>query len=144
MKINIYNKQKALPLSPSSVKKVVEALFDFLCISCDEISFYFVTEEKISALHAEYFNDPSPTDCITFPIDDSYLGDVFVCPSVAIQYAKKKNLDPFQETLLYIIHGVLHLINFDDIDPKKRSCMRKKEKSCMRHLSKLKVSLNPK
>jgi probable rRNA maturation factor len=144
LKINIYNRQKALSLSPSLVRRAVVALFDFLDVSCDEISFYFVTEKKISDLHNEHFNDPTPTDCITFPLDNSYLGDIFVCPSVAIQYAKKKNLDPFEETLLYVIHGILHLLDFDDIDPKERSCMRKKEKSCMRHLSSLKVSLNPK
>ena len=131
-------------MSSSLIRKTVKALFKFLCLSCDEISFYFVSERKISALHAEHFHDPAPTDCITFPMDASYLGDIFVCPSIAIQYAEKKNLDPFQETLLYMIHGILHLLNFDDIDPKKRSYMRKKEKSCMRHLSKRKISLNPK
>jgi len=122
----------------------VGALFRFLSVSCDEISFYFVTEEQITKLHAEHFDDPTPTDCITFPIDTSYLGDIFICPSVAVQYAKKKNLDPFQETLLYIVHGILHLLNFDDIEPKQRSSMRKKEKVCMSHLNKLRISLHPK
>lgn len=143
MKINVYNRQKALPLSPSSVRRAVVALSQFLSISCDELSFYFVSEKAISKLHAQHFNDPTPTDCITFPIDSSYLGDIFICPKIAMLYAQKKNLDPFEETLLYIVHGLLHLLKFDDIDPKQRSCMRKKEKSCMRHLNKLKVSLNP-
>jgi probable rRNA maturation factor len=144
LKINIYNRQKALPLSPSSVKKAAVALLKFLDVSCDEISFYFVTEEKIAKLHAEHFNDPTPTDCITFPLDASYLGDLFICPAVAIKYAEKRNLDPFQETLLYMVHGLLHLLNFDDLEPKQRSSMRKKEKSCMRHLNQLRISLQPK
>jgi probable rRNA maturation factor len=141
LKINIYNRQKALLISPSSAKKVVRALFDFLSVSCDEISFYFVTEKTIVDLHDKHFNDPTPTDCITFPIDDSYLGDIFICPAIAIQYASSKDLDPLEETLLYMIHGVLHLLKFNDLEPKERSCMRKKEKSCMRHLKKIKLTL---
>ena len=144
MKINIYNRQKALPLSSPSVKRAVEELFQFLSVSCDEISFYFVSSKKIASLHESHFDDPTPTDCITFPVDSSYLGDIFVCPEVAIEYAQKHQLDPFDETLLYIIHGILHLLNFDDLDPKKRSLMRKKEKSCIRHLNKMKISLHPK
>lgn len=144
MKINVYNRQKALPISLSSAREAARALFRFLSVSCEEISFYFVTEKKISQLHAAYFDDPSPTDCITFPLDSSYLGDIFICPAVALRYAEKRRLDPFEETLLYLIHGILHLLNFDDLEPKQRSCMRKKEKSCMRHLKQLKVSLNPK
>jgi probable rRNA maturation factor len=144
LKINVYNQQKELPLSPTSVRKAVVALFSFLSISCEEVSFYFVTAKKISKLHAEHFDDPTSTDCITFPLDEQYLGDVFICPSVAIAYAKKRNLDPFQETLLYIIHGILHLLGFDDLEPKQRTSMRKKEKSCMHYLNELKLSLHPK
>lgn len=126
------------------MRKAVSELCHFLLVSCDEISFYFVTEKKISELHAQHFNDPTPTDCITFPIDTSYLGDIFVCPKVAVDYAQKKHLDPFQETLLYVVHGILHLLDFDDMEPKQKSIMRKKEKTCMHHLNKIGISLHSK
>ncbi len=142
-RVNVSNRQKALPLSKSSVKKAVEALCLFLEISCDELSIFFVTEKKISALHAQFFNDPTPTDCITFPIDKSYLGDLFICPETAIQYASKQGIDPYTETLLYLVHGILHLIGYDDLEPIQRRAMRKMEKTCMSHLSKQRIKLTP-
>ena len=51
---------------------------------CDEVNIYFVDTQAISQLHKDFFNDPSPTDCIYFPIDDTIglipyrlLGEVF-------------------------------------------------------------------
>jgi probable rRNA maturation factor len=122
----------------------MKALFKFLFVSCDEVSIYFVSIKEISKLHEDHFDDPTPTDCITFPVDDSYLGDVFICPEVAIQYANKKGLDPFQETLLYMVHATLHLLHFNDLTPKEKRCMRKKEKVCMDHLNEQTLKLQPK
>ena len=142
--VQIYfkNSQKDLAVSSSSVKKLVHSLLKKLKVECDEISLHFVTTRKISELHADFFNDPSTTDCITFPIDDDtitgyrVLGEVFVCPKTAITYASSKGKDPYEETSLYIVHGILHLLGLDDIDPKDRTKMRKKERICMTHLKK--------
>lgn len=111
-----------------------------LHIRWDEVSIHFVTNRKLCKLHEEFFNDPSPTDCISFPIDGDgksdyrVLGEVFVCPKTAIEYAKKKQKDPYAETTLYVVHGLLHLLGYDDIHPKDRALMRRKERECMEHL----------
>lgn len=139
--ISVYNSQKSLKISKSSTRALVQEILSFLKIPFEEISIYFVTSKKIAKLHAEFFDDPTPTDCISFPIDKDHLGEIFVCPEVAIQYAKKHKIDPHQETALYIIHGILHLIGYDDLEKKAKQAMRKKEKSCMRHLDRLKISL---
>ena len=106
----------------------------------DEITIHLVNKEKISELHAQYFSDPTPTDCISFPlnsIDDTscgylHLGEVFVCPEVAIEYATSHNIPPLQECILYTIHGILHLLGYDDIDEEDRQKMRKAEERCMK------------
>lgn len=143
MKIHISNQQKSLSLSKPAIKALVQATLSHLKISCDEVSLYFVNEKKICQLHDHFFNDPTPTDCISFPLDDSHLGEVFVCPATAIRYAEQRGLDPFDETALYIIHGLLHLAGYDDLEPKARRTMRKKEKSCMDHLRLKGISLKP-
>ena len=101
-------------------------------IKWNEVSITFVSEKEICSLHKKYFNDPSSTDCISFPIDSEYseysiLGEVFVCPKVAIEYATKHKNTPGKELTLYIVHGLLHLIGYDDISEKERKIMRKKE-----------------
>jgi probable rRNA maturation factor len=150
IRVNVSNRQKDLQLSSRSVKKVAEALVLFLKLSCDEVSFFFVSEKKISSLHAQFFDDPTPTDCITFPADTSsskeesgYLGDCFICPKIAVLYAQKKGLDPYTETLLYIIHTLLHLAGYNDLEVNERRTMRKMEKKCMDHLRNINVQLLP-
>jgi probable rRNA maturation factor len=137
LKIDLFNNQKDLPIDKSRLRLLVREVLSFLEISPKELAIYFVEEKKISELHEQFFQDPTVTDCITFPIDEEFLGEIFVCPKVALTYAKKRGLDPQKEVLLYVIHGILHLIGYDDLDPKERRSMRKMEKSCMRHLEQL-------
>lgn len=132
--ITVLNHQKDLFINKSSVRALVVETLRFLKISYSEVAIYFVSEDEIKKLHEEFFDDPTTTDCISFPMDEEILGEVFVCPKTAIEYAKKRDLDPYEETTLYIIHGLLHLIGYDDLEEKERRVMRKKEKSCMHHL----------
>jgi probable rRNA maturation factor len=89
------------------------------------ISIHLVVKKKISTLHKQFFNDSSPTDCISFPIDSTLLGEVFVCPQVAKEYAP---LHPYVETSLYIIHGILHLLGYDDTEKKRRDAMMREQR----------------
>jgi probable rRNA maturation factor len=49
-------------------------------------------------------------------------------------------LDPYRETILYLVHGLLHLVGYNDLEPKDKAAMRRKEKSCMRKLDQLKMT----
>ena len=146
MKIHISNRQKDLSLTKmrASISPLVRAIIKKETGSddiWDEMSLYFVTEKKICDLHDTFFNDPSPTDCISIPVDmpDSFrprvLGELFICPKTALAYAKKHQTDPYKETLLYIVHGLLHLLGYDDIEPGDRKKMRQKERFYMKLIS---------
>lgn len=143
LKIHVSNTQKAIRLSKLFVRKAVEETLDFLGIQAEELAVYFVTQKKICALHQAFFEDPSPTDCISFPLDDQHLGEVFVCPKVAIEYARERKKDPYDEILLYVIHGLLHLLGYDDLTSGEKREMRKMEKRCMGHLKAKGIALGP-
>lgn len=130
-----------MKVDPKAVKVLGKAVLSFLKIPFEEVAFYFVTEEEIADLHDKFFEDPTSTDCISFPLDEKHLGEVFICPAVAKAYAQKHKGDPYKETALYMVHGLLHLIGYDDQIPKAKEAMRKKEKSCMRHLERLQITL---
>ena len=142
MKIHVYDRQKDLPLSKLSAINLARSVLDCLKIDCKELSLYFVSEKKITELHTEFFDDPTPTDCISFPLDQGHLGEIFVCPKAAIRYVQKKKGSPYIETSLYVVHGLLHLLGFDDLEPKKKEAMRKKEKRCMAHLERTNTLLH--
>jgi probable rRNA maturation factor len=149
MKINIYNHQKKLKVSSRSIQKQIKALLEYQKAQCDELSIYLVDEKTIKKLHKKYFDDPSATDCISFPIDGPlssnknkpycFLGEIFVSTDAAIKYGQEYDINPYEETTLYIIHGLLHLLGYDDLSDKEKTTMQKKEKSCMSFIKKNKL-----
>ena len=142
VKVNIFDEQPSLSFSQSKVKELVCEVITFEREFCDEVNIYFVNKDKISELHGTYFNDDSPTDCISFPMDEKMeggtriLGEVFVCPEIAVEYAKAHGVDPYTETSLYIVHGLLHLMGYDDIKEQDRGTMREAEARHMENLEK--------
>lgn len=141
MHVDIIDEQTALPLSTDAVSAIVKHVIDFEEHICDEVSVHFVDEPTICELHRIYFNDPSPTDCISFPLESDdipgykNIGNVFVCPQVAILYARLQNANAYDEVTLYIVHGLLHLMGYDDTTEALTQEMREAE---VRHLAELK------
>lgn len=140
----VFNKQRDLKISGKAAKKLIAAVLACQKRICGDVAVYFVSEQKICQVHEQFFQDPSPTDCISFPLEaDPLAGEIFVCPQTAVLYAEKRGLDPYEEVALYIIHGLLHLLGHEDATPEGRRTMRKKEKSCMREINRLNISLRP-
>lgn len=138
--------QKDLPLYKSSVKPVVLEVLAQEGVSTDEISVHFISNIAMCQLHEEFFNDPSPTDCITFPIDGKegqslgyhVLGEIFICPRAALNFAPES---VFTELTLYLVHGILHLLGYDDIALNHRKKMRAAEERHMKNLLSKKLLL---
>ena len=96
-----------------------------------KISVAVVDDPTIAELHQRYLDDPSPTDVLSFVLERSpkYLeGEIVVSADTAADLAPNYNWTAADELLLYVIHGALHLVGYDDTTPKKRTKMREKEK----------------
>lgn len=134
MIVNVLDQQSDLIIHPEAIQHLVKRVLLAENQCCDEVNIYFVDSPTICELHKQYFDDPSPTDCISFPIDEEendipyrILGEVFVCPATAVKYGKDHDINPYEEVTLYIIHGLLHLMGYDDIEDEDRQCMREAE-----------------
>jgi probable rRNA maturation factor len=148
VRIIVNQEQSDLDLSIEQVESLVRAVIGFKSIQTDEIVLHFVTKGAISELHAHYFSDPSPTDCITFPIDppntppemgEATLGEIFICPKVGMEYDKES---PWEEVSLYIVHGILHLIGYQDEEEDDRNIMRAAESEIVAFLQKKNLVLS--
>ncbi len=78
-----------------------------------------VSEEEICRLHAEFLNDPSPTDVITFD-----HGEIIIGVEAAVAEAEKRDWPLERELILYLIHGFLHLQGLEDQEPGEAEQMR--------------------
>ncbi len=133
--ITINNSQRKFAISVPSAQKL--ASFLLKKSGYMGMAIHFVGMRKISLLHLQYFNDPTPTDCISFPYEDPlFLGEVFVCPQIAKNYVDRTKGDLEKELTLYIVHGFLHLLGFDDQTDAERKKMRAGEEKWMRTLAK--------
>jgi probable rRNA maturation factor len=84
-----------------------------------ELSLAMVGDATMVSLHEEFLGIPGPTDVLTFELEhDSrgrvISGEVVICVPEARRQAKKRRSPVERELLLYALHGMLHLIGFDD------------------------------
>lgn len=83
-------------------------------------------------LHKQFFGDASDTDCISFSQlegravgGERLLGDVFVCWNQVKRQAQEFGNTPQKELLYCVIHGLLHLIGYEDQKQGARAIMFK-------------------
>jgi probable rRNA maturation factor len=86
----------------------------------------FVEETEMADLHVRYMEEEGPTDVLSFPLDEvddrgvRLLGDVIVAPSVA---ARNNPDDPAGEVRLLLVHGILHVLGYDQEGDSERAEM---------------------
>ncbi len=95
-----------------------------------EISIAFLTEPALAKIHADFLNDPSPTDVITFPgeTEEGLAGEICVSVDRAAHEATQRRRPFALELTLYVVHGWLHLGGLDDLTPRGRQAMRRGER----------------
>ncbi len=75
----------------------------------EEVEVSFITDEAIARVHAEFLDDPTPTDVITFA-----HGEILISTDTAVRQAAEHGQAPEREVALYLIHGMLHLNGHED------------------------------
>jgi probable rRNA maturation factor len=121
-----------------------------------EMSVIFVDEQAMSDLHERFLGGSGPTDVLAFPMDDdvapggrqpdqggrgpgspteagdppAVLGDVVVCPQVARRQTGEQG-SVEDEVALLVVHGVLHLLNYDHAEDRESEAMRKRERELL-------------
>ncbi len=88
--------------------------------------------EEHTVLHERFLGDPAETDVMAFPYEDPDLfGEILVNREFARKEAKRRKISTVDEIRLYIVHGALHLLGFDDSNPRVRKKMRGAEKKVL-------------
>lgn len=90
------------------------------------VGLHLCGDEEMAQLHQQFMGKDSSTDVMAFEPDEfleDYLGDVVVCWDVARKESEGREHDAMAECWFYILHGVLHLMGFDDKSPEQRQIM---------------------
>jgi len=109
-----------------------------------EITISFVNDQKIKELNSRYLGKNDPTDVLAFDITDialaplrirrSILADIVISTDTAIRNAQIFKTTPVYELYLYVIHGMLHLLGYDDRTKKDKLAMQKKQELLLKNI----------
>lgn len=118
------------------IHKLVNALKKELNFSIFFLPINIVTTEQIISINKSYLNHHYSTDIITFNYsgDVSNLdGEIFISSEEAKLNAKRFNDKLENEYYRLVIHGILHLIGYDDSTRSDKIRMKKMENKLLNH-----------
>lgn len=92
-----------------------------------EIGVTLVSDRRIAALHRQFMKIAGPTDVLTFQ-----HGEIVVSVETAQANATHFGCSTEDEIRLYIVHGFLHLLGFDDRTPKQSRAMEAAQEIVLR------------
>ena len=105
-----------------------------------DLGIYLVAAPEMTRLNETFLRHKGSTDVITFnytePRDQPCLhGEIFVCLDEAVSEARRFRTTWQSELVRYVVHGVLHLLDYDDRNSRARRRMKAAEDALVRRLA---------
>lgn len=130
MAINFnFDEISKLTFPKNTIKSWIKSVIQSNNYKVGSISYIFCTDDYILRVNKEYLNHDYFTDIITFNYneDKTLSGDLFISVDTVKTNAKEYGVTFDKELYRVMIHGVLHLIGFDDISDELQQEMTQKE-----------------
>jgi len=103
----------------------LEALFTRALSMCGlegAVSLAVVDDETMRAVNRDYHDCDAATDVLAFPLGESpvpgaFNAEIVVSLDTAERECEARGVSLVSELLLYVVHGTLHMLGYDDHDP---------------------------
>jgi probable rRNA maturation factor len=129
--ISITNVQTVHPIDNDRLEAIVRAILEGERVQSAKLSVAIVDDGTIHRLNREYLQHDAPTDVLSFVLeenDKALDGEVVVSVDTAAATAARFGWTTADELLLYVVHGTLHLLGYDDQSPAALREMRQRER----------------
>jgi len=154
MNIAIASHQHTRKINLRRLKKITQELLVELELEKAEIGICLVAAPEMTQLNETFLKHKGSTDVITFDYHiegragcpqpavgamgtsrPTIHGEIFICLDEAVLQARKFGTSWQSEIVRYIIHGVLHLLGFDDSSTGDRRKMKREENRRLSEMS---------
>ena len=146
MDVSIANRQRTRFVDLRGLRRIVRTLLaDLLQIRVAELGVCLVAAPEMTRLNETFVRHAGSTDVIAFdyssPASSGTLqnprlhGEIFVCVDEAVVQARRFRTSWQSELVRYLVHGVLHLLGFDDRRPAARLIMKREENRLLSELN---------
>lgn len=121
-------------LNPDKVSDWISSIIQEHGQELTSLTFIFCSDDYLHDINVEYLDHDTLTDIITFDNADeegTIEGDIFVSIERVKDNAATIGTSFTDELHRVLIHGVLHLLGYDDKNDEAQTLMRKQEDSCL-------------
>ncbi len=118
--VHIAGDFKDIEVRLSELRKLVKAVCNRFKLSKATVSIAIVDDAQIRELNKQFLNSKSATDCLSFDLSDDEVPqspkslELIVNGEMAVRQANLRGHSSEAELALYITHGLLHHLGFDD------------------------------
>ena len=117
-KVTISSSQTALRVPRKRLTELVAFVARSEGAAIAEVDLAVVNRDEIASLNRRYLRRAGPTDVLSFDLsdadDEGICAQVIVCGDLAAAQAPEHGLTPRRELMVYVIHGLLHLMGYED------------------------------
>jgi probable rRNA maturation factor len=128
--VEVSDNQSALAVDADRLKRASAAILADAGVVSAQLSIAVVDDPTIHELNRRYLDHDDPTDVLSFLLErdgNRLEGEIVVSADTAKRAAQRFGWPGNDELLLYVIHGTLHLVGFDDTTAEARATMRAAE-----------------
>lgn len=139
--VNLLNRQRLVKAGDLMIPQAIDlVLASEKASPAMGMNIMLVRDPVIRKYHRDFMGLDSATDVISFPPEDLELasalepacGDVVLSVDHAIAYALENDILMAEEIVRYAIHGTLHCLGYDDIEPGDRRKMFARQEKYVR------------
>lgn len=139
------NAQRAHRVRIDLAREITRHLLEeMLGLANYELAVTLVSPARMAEINQEFLEHEGSTDVISFDYLEGQeegrqarvYGEIFISVADARKQAREFRTTWQEELVRYIVHGVLHLLGYDDLSPAKRKTMKREEGKLVRRLGK--------
>ena len=131
IKINISTDCTAVVFDQRLISDLIRQTAEHFGLANAQINIAVVDDEKIVDINRRFLDKDGVTDVISFDVSDEdskeKFFDIAVNAQMAQRQARLRAHDASAELALYILHGLLHHLGFDDATADQAAKMHKEE-----------------
>ena len=147
LRVSVFCKTRKYRISKRRIIACAEHVLASLNVRQAELSICLVSNPYIRKLNKRYKKRDSCTDVLAFPLDRAahslrkvIVGEIVISLDQTHRNAKRFGNTFTEELLLYVIHGVLHILGYDDMKESARRIMENKQKKLFNSITKKSIS----
>jgi probable rRNA maturation factor len=140
--LSLRSRQRVHPLNILCLRRITRHVIEQeMNVRDYELGLHFVSAGEMARVNEQFLQHEGSTDVITFDYNETSAverlhGEIFISIADAVKQAHEFQTTWQAEVVRYMIHGLLHLRGYDDLEPAKRRQMKREENRLVQHVGK--------